>query len=244
MTVYLCLRRGKWASRMMAIGMPCNNWLMRRLRRMGSASWMSCAVTFTQECRGGVDKQCEFCANPLSKPADAKKRGYHTLTLDANPEHGVQALVDQPLDDRPECFLWIELPAVTNAAALKFFKLTSDLKYNYGGFVYNFMTWPWGRSNGVQADCDVSRVKRVFCSEAICAFLQVSGYAMDLVPCTTTPQQLAEALVYRYPALVKLQFHINPLMSASASLRDRLVRVAAPAQPAQPDLPLLLLPVD
>lgn len=224
MTVWLLLRRGRWLSRLLGAWMPSDGRIFTLLRQLGAMSWMACALVFTSACSGTA--ACALCAKSLSAPGAARKRGYHQLTFDANPGYGVQAIVDDPFDFKPECFLFIELPRITSATALVFFDHTSSLKYNTRGFIFNFLSWPWGGNYGVQADNEMSDTTEVFCSEAITAFVQANGYPMGLTPCCTTPQMLAAGLVDAYPAeLATRQYHIDPSAPADAPLAHRLVLV-------------------
>lgn len=217
------MRRGRWFSHVLGAWLPTTGALFQKLRQMCGTSWMSSALVFTSACQG---PECDYCGKSLSAPEDVKRRGYHLLTFDANPESGVQAIVDDPLQHKPQCFLFIELPRISSADALAFFRNTSELKYNERGFLYNFLPWPWARSYGVQADNEMGQSTHVFCSEAICAFVQANGYPLGLVPCDTTPQLLAQKLVDTYAQELALkQFQLDPKSSVHADLKDRLVPV-------------------
>jgi hypothetical protein len=223
MTVWLMLRRGRWLSQVLGAFLSPKGRLFKMLRKLGSPTWMTCALLFTTACRG--DAHCPFCAKSLSRAEDVAQRGYHLITLDVDVNDGVQVIVDDPFTTKPECFMLIELPAISNAMALDFFYRMSELRYNAMGYIFNFLVWPVGRSYGIQADNNTSQTKAVFCSEAVCAFLQSSGYPMGLTPCRTTPHMLAAALVSRYPDLAVRQFQFDPTVPAHARLEQRLVKV-------------------
>ena len=223
MTCWLLLRRGRWLSQVLGTFLPPTGRLFKLLRLLGSPTWMSVAVLFSTACKGAA--RCPFCAKSQSKPEDVAQRGYHMVTLDVNVQEGVQVIVDDPFTTKPDAFLLIELPAISNAMALDFFERTSGLGYNGVGFIFNFLVWPLGRSYGIQANNDTSQTKTVFCSEAVCAFLQSSGYPMGLTPCRTTPHMLAAALVSRYPEVAALQFRFDSTVPVHARIEQRLVKV-------------------
>jgi len=228
---YIAFRRGNWPLLIASCFVPGawmarGTWCRTLIQSVGSPSWMSCGLMFTQPCTRDRGK-CAMCQVSQDKK---HSRTYHTLTVTANGEQdGVLTLVDAPFEN-PDAWLFVKVPDIKGGDAFKFWKSTqvADATYNRRGLVFNFMP-AWMRlcsgPRGVQADNDISRSQSFFCSEMICAFLQTHGYPMGLTPCTTTPQMLLASLIKTHPQLQQLV--LGPEPDGGKLLSKNLVAVPA-----------------
>lgn len=196
MTVFIVFRRGYYLLRL-ASGLVPFLPLKSLVMRWSAPHWIQCALYFTVPCTSG----CRLCKYSQA----TQRKSYHVLTVRADDVEGVRAMVDEVFE-KPEAWLFLELPGVNESRARAFFDHIQQVAtYNFPGFLYNFLPWPFGTRHGVQADNNWKEAKSFFCSEMLTAFVQTHGFDMKLTPCLVTPQLLLSSLIQHHPQLAGKQ---------------------------------------
>lgn len=198
MTVYAVFRRGNFLYALLLALLPAwltpeDGWVRRFVRSLTRDTWMACSLQSTAPCSRGVGRSCEFC----TLHGSAGGRRYHVLTVTADDENEVRAVVDASFP-KPEAWLFVRLDRVSEASAQAFFReVVAGKGFNFNR-LYNFV--PCCGTHGLR-DNNHRHAGTFFCSEMLTAFVQANGYDMGLVPCKTSPQMLAVELIARFPEL-------------------------------------------
>jgi hypothetical protein len=218
MTVYIAFRRGNWLYRFASAlwWFGGRGALQRLCRWLQADSWMECSLYFSVQCV--KDPYCLLCSKSRGfRPGDGSN--YHYLSVSADAQNGVRALVDAPFA-KPEAWVLLRMPLVTDGEARSFFDCIGPKRcgYNEAGAVVNFFPLPCAPSVGVGADNRWQDSQAFFCSELLTAFLQSlsspSGSklreALALTPRMTTPQLLMARLLECFPDLREQHYIIDP----------------------------------
>ncbi len=229
MPCYLLFRRGNWLYRVVAPMVPASvtgsgSILQSLTSTLTRDSWMSCALLFTMKCTATPTTKCPLCEATKKK----EKRPYHLLTIRVDEDlDGLLTTIDEPYE-KLDAWLFLLLPAIEEVTAFKFWRECNaiDCPYNGEGLRANFLP-AWMRCcrapQGIGADNDYRHARSFFCSELFAAFVQAHKYpGLGLMPCTTTPQQLLDALLLHYPSLRDNQFALRVGAKPQAKIRDML----------------------
>lgn len=192
---------------------------------VAARSWMHVALVFTVPCARTATTACLHCHTRPSL-------GYHTLMVDVHSRSGLQLRLLESVFPDPasvaDDWLFVRLDRVADKACDAYFRPLAHppRPFNWDAFNNNF--WPWSTPRGVQRDNQVPRDAPVMCSEVVTAFLQSKGLydQLGLLPCATSPQQLATALFARYPKLLAEQQCLRADVKAPlVTLQNRLFRI-------------------